>query len=215
MYLEPESRFNHEIYLQGFSTSLPHELQIRLVRTVPGLENAKILRPGYAVEYDFFNPIQLYPSLQSKVIKNLFFAGQINGTSGYEEAASQGIVAGINAARSLQNKSPIDINRSNSYTGVLIHDLVTKGTKEPYRMFSSLVEHRTYIRHDNADARLTPLSNKIGLASCHRISNLRLKLKNIDKIQTFLENFKIHDNHFHYKTLIPPVFLDVDHWLNY
>ena len=188
--MEPESRFNHEIYLQGFSTSLPHELQIRLVRTVPGLEDAKILRPGYAVEYDFFNPIQLYPSLQSKVIKNLFFAGQINGTSGYEEAASQGIIAGINAARSLQNKSPIDINRSNSYTGVLIHDLVTKGTKEPYRMFSSLVEHRTYIRHDNADARLTPLSNKIGLASCHRISNFKIKTKKYSENSNIFRKFQ-------------------------
>tara|TARA_Y100000589_G_scaffold84857_1_gene78796 strand:+ start:3287 stop:5161 length:1875 start_codon:yes stop_codon:yes gene_type:complete len=195
LYLEPESRFNHEIYLQGFSTSLPHELQIKLIKTIPGLENAQILRPGYAVEYDFFNPIQLYPSLQSKLIKNLFFAGQINGTSGYEEAASQGIVAGINAARSLQNKEPIDINRSNSYTGVLINDLVTKGTKEPYRMFSSLVEHRTYIRHDNADARLTELSHAAGLASTMRLRQLNSKQKDIHRIQSFLDNFRVHDNH--------------------
>lgn len=195
LYLEPESRFNHEIYLQGFSTSLPHDLQIQLVHTIPGLENARILRPGYAVEYDFFNPIQLYPSLQSKIVKNLFFAGQINGTSGYEEAASQGIVAGINAALSLNGKAPIDINRSNSYTGVLIHDLVTKGTKEPYRMFSSLVEHRTYIRHDNADARLTNLSYKVGLASRNRLETLQKKSKDICKIQEYLKNFKIHDNH--------------------
>lgn len=195
LYLEPESRFNHEIYLQGFSTSLPHDLQIALVRTIPGLENSKLLRPGYAVEYDYFNPIQLYPSLQSKIIRNLFFAGQINGTSGYEEAAGQGIVAGINAALTLDNKDPININRSNSYIGVLIHDLVTKGTKEPYRMFSSLVEHRTYIRHDNADVRLTKLSHEVGLASVERLNKLNRKEAHISRIHEFLTQIRIHETH--------------------
>lgn len=201
LYLEPESRYNNEVYLQGFSTSLPHQLQIDLLHTIPGLENSKMLRPGYAVEYDFFNPIQLYPSLQSKRIENLFFAGQINGTSGYEEAAGQGIIAGINTFLKLDSKEPICVNRSNSYIGVLINDLVTKGTKEPYRMFSSLVEHRTYIRHDNADARLTKLSVEIGLASKKRLKNLQIKKQNIVEIQKYLTDFRIHDDHNALKNL--------------
>ena len=195
LYLEPESRYNNEVYLQGFSTSLPHQLQIELLHTIPGLENSRMLRPGYAVEYDFFNPIQLYPSLQSKQIENLFFAGQINGTSGYEEAAGQGIIAGINTFLKLNLKDPIHVNRSNSYIGVLINDLVTKGTKEPYRMFSSLVEHRTYIRHDNADARLTELSYEVGLASSCRLKNLKIKEQDIDQIQKYLNDFRIHEDH--------------------
>jgi len=191
LYLEPESRHNSEVYLQGFSTSMPHDLQIQLVRTLPGLENAAILRPGYAVEYDFFDPTQLYPSLETKIIENLFFAGQINGTSGYEEAAAQGIVAGVNAAKKLQSQPPIAITRENSYTGVLIHDLVTRGTKEPYRMFSSMVEHRAYIRHDNADARLTPLGYEAGLASCERFEVFEKKRLDMKGLHGFLEGRKL------------------------
>ncbi|MBT3784376.1 tRNA uridine-5-carboxymethylaminomethyl(34) synthesis enzyme MnmG [bacterium] len=192
LYLEPESRFNQEVYLQGFSTSLPHDLQVRLVHTLPGLGNAKVLRPGYAVEYDSFNPVQLFPSLESKVLENLFFAGQINGTSGYEEAAGQGIVAGINCSRKLYGLAPIAIRRENSYIGVMIQDLVTRGTEEPYRMFSSLVEHRTYIRHDNADARLTPLSFEIGLASPERYKRLEEKRKSIEKLHACLKSNKVN-----------------------
>ncbi len=191
LYLEPESRFNNEIYLQGFSSSLPHSVQIKMVHTLPGLENAKMLRPGYAVEYDFFNPIQLFMSLESKIIKNLYFAGQVNGTSGYEEAAAQGIIAGINAANKIQEKPPIAVSRENSYIGVLINDLVTKGTKEPYRMFTSLVEHRTFIRHDNADMRLTAIAYASGLASKERLDNLKSKRKGMDQIQTFLQHTQV------------------------
>ncbi|PCJ16397.1 MAG: tRNA uridine-5-carboxymethylaminomethyl(34) synthesis enzyme MnmG [Candidatus Cloacimonadota bacterium] len=194
-YLEPESRWNQEIYIQGMSTSLPHEVQIEMIQSLPGLDQAIILRPGYAVEYDYFNPIDLYPSLESKKLENLYFAGQINGTSGYEEAAGQGLIAGINSALKLSNKEAIKINRENSYIGVLIHDLVTKGTKEPYRMFTSLVEHRTWIRHDNADHRLTKLSYDAGLASQSRLLLLNKKRENILKLHTFLEDFMINSSH--------------------
>lgn len=191
LYLEPESRLNHEVYLQGFSTSLPHELQNKLIQTLPGLENGKILRPGYAVEYDSFDPRQLLPSLESRIIENLFFAGQINGTSGYEEAAGQGIVAGINCALKLQNKPAIEVSRENSYIGVMIQDLVLRGAQEPYRMFSSLVEHRTYIRHDNADVRLTEIAHKAGLATKERYQKLRLKQAEIIKIKEILALTKV------------------------
>jgi tRNA uridine 5-carboxymethylaminomethyl modification enzyme len=191
LYLEPESRHNSEVYLQGFSTSMPHDLQVQLVRSLPGLENAKVLRPGYAVEYDFFDPTQLYASLETKLVENLFFAGQINGTSGYEEAAAQGIVAGLNAVRKLQSKPPVSITRENSYTGVLIHDLVTRGTEEPYRMFSSMVEHRAYIRHDNADARLTAISYEVGLASIERFRTFETKQQDLRDLQGFLKTRKL------------------------
>ncbi|MCJ8345171.1 tRNA uridine-5-carboxymethylaminomethyl(34) synthesis enzyme MnmG [bacterium] len=194
-YLEPESRWNQEIYVQGMSTSLPHEVQIEMIQSLPGLDQAIILRPGYAVEYDYFNPIDLYPSLESKRIENLYFAGQINGTSGYEEAAGQGLIAGINSALKLANQEPIPINRENSYIGVLIHDLVTKGTKEPYRMFTSLVEHRTWIRHDNADHRLTKMSFDLGLASQKRWNILRKKRDQISNLHSFLEEFKVDASH--------------------
>ncbi|MBW7875922.1 MAG: tRNA uridine-5-carboxymethylaminomethyl(34) synthesis enzyme MnmG [Candidatus Cloacimonetes bacterium] len=191
LYLEPESRFNHEVYLQGFSSSLPHSVQIKMVHTLPGLEKAKMLRPGYAVEYDFFNPIQLFMSLESKIIENLYFAGQVNGTSGYEEAAAQGIIAGINAANKIHQKPPIGVSRENSYIGVLINDLVTKGTKEPYRMFTSLVEHRTFIRHDNADMRLTKIAYEAGLANETRLKNLKAKRDGLDQIQSYLKDTQI------------------------
>ncbi|MCO4784045.1 MAG: tRNA uridine-5-carboxymethylaminomethyl(34) synthesis enzyme MnmG [Candidatus Cloacimonetes bacterium] len=194
-YLEPESRWNQEIYIQGMSTSLPHEVQIEMIHSLPGLDQAIILRPGYAVEYDYFDPIDLYPSLESKRIENLYFAGQINGTSGYEEAAGQGLVAGINSAQKLLNKEPITVNRENSYIGVLIHDLVTKGTKEPYRMFTSLVEHRTWIRHDNADHRLTEMAYDIGLANKNRFGILTKKRQSITKLHSFLNEFFVDSKH--------------------
>lgn len=205
-YLEPESRWNQEIYIQGMSTSLPHEVQIDMIHSLPGLDQAVILRPGYAVEYDYFDPIDLYPSLESKQIENLFFAGQINGTSGYEEAAGQGLIAGINSAQKLKNKDPISINRENSYIGVLIHDLVTKGTKEPYRMFTSLVEHRTWIRHDNADHRLTKMSYDIGLANKNRFDTLVKKRDKITHLHSFLDSFAIDGKHENIDKLETKVF---------
>jgi tRNA uridine 5-carboxymethylaminomethyl modification enzyme len=189
LYLEPESLYNHEIYIQGLSTSMPHDVQEQMVRSLPGLEKAHIMRPGYAVEYDFFYPIQLYPSLESKIIESLYFAGQINGTSGYEEAAGQGLIAGINAALKIDGKPPIQIHQGNSYIGVLIADLVTKNTEEPYRMFTSHVEHRTAIRHDNADLRLTELSYEVGLASQERMEKLQKKKNNILELQNLFKDY--------------------------
>ena len=191
LFVEPEGRNTVEIYVNGFSTSLPEDVQLKAMRLIPGFENAKMFRPGYAVEYDYFPPTQLGHSLETTSIKSLYFAGQINGTTGYEEAACQGLVAGINAARSTWNKSPAVFNRSEAYIGVLIDDLVTKGTEEPYRMFTSRAEYRILLRQDNADERLTPFGHGIGLASEERLKNLEKKLESVESVRKTLSSTSI------------------------
>ncbi|HOK37184.1 MAG TPA: tRNA uridine-5-carboxymethylaminomethyl(34) synthesis enzyme MnmG [Bacteroidales bacterium] len=186
LFLEPEGVNTFEYYVNGFSSSLPWRVQYESLRKIPGLENVKIFRPGYAIEYDFFHPTQLFNTLETKIIKNLYFAGQINGTTGYEEAAAQGIIAGINAHLKINEKEEFTLNRDQAYIGVLIDDLVTKGVDEPYRMFTSRAEFRILLRQDNADIRLTELSHKIGLASDERMKTLEQKLKARD---TLLEYF--------------------------
>ena len=191
LFVEPEGWNTIEVYVNGFSTSLPEEIQVQALRAVPGFEKVKFFRPGYAVEYDFFHPTQLRHSLETKSIKNLFFAGQINGTTGYEEAAAQAITAGVNAARSTWNKEPVVLKRNQAYIGVLIDDLVTKGTKEPYRMFTSRAEYRILLRQDNADQRLTPLSHSIGLAEEARLKALEAKRNRIQHMQKGLEQISV------------------------
>ncbi len=191
LFIEPEGWDTVEIYVNGFSTSLPEEVQYEALRNVLGFENFRIFRPGYAIEYDFFPPTQLKHSLETKLIDNLFFAGQINGTTGYEEAACQGLMAGINAHRKVNAQDALILARSEAYIGVLIDDLINKGTKEPYRMFTSRAEFRTLLRQDNADLRLTELSHALGLASEERMNRVLLKRKDVAKIKNLLGEFSV------------------------
>lgn len=191
IFVEPEGWNTVEIYVNGFSTSLPEDVQVKALRKVPGFENCKFFRPGYAIEYDFFQPTQLTHTLETKLIKNLFFAGQINGTTGYEEAACQGLMAGINAHLAVKEEEPFILKRNEAYIGVLIDDLISKGTDEPYRMFTSRAEFRTLLRQDNADIRLTALSNKIGLASQERLDKVERKQKNVAKIKKILSVYNV------------------------
>ena len=191
IFVEPEGWNTVEIYVNGFSTSLPEDVQYKALRLIPGFENAKMFRPGYAIEYDFFPPTQLNLTLETKLIKNLFFAGQINGTTGYEEAASQGFIAGINAHQKINDKHELVMRRSESYIGVLIDDLVTKGTEEPYRMFTSRAEHRLLLRQDNADIRLSPIGYKLGLIDEERLEKVNKKVKESDEIVKFLKSTSI------------------------
>jgi len=191
LFLEPESIYYDDIYIQGFSTSMPEDIQDLMVHSLPGLENAKILKYAYAIEYDAIDPLQLKQSLETKVIENLFTAGQINGTSGYEEAAGQGLIAGINASRKLHNQEPLVLKRNEAYIGVLIDDLVTKGTKEPYRMLTSRAEYRLLLRHDNADLRLRDYGYEVGLISKEKYEKFNNKKQKIEELKTFLQNNKI------------------------
>ncbi len=191
LFIEPEGWHTTEIYVNGFSTSLPHDVQYKALKKVAGFENVKFLRFGYAIEYDYFPPTQLQHSLETKLIKNLYFAGQINGTTGYEEAAAQGLMAGINAAMNIKGKEPFVLQRDEAYIGVLIDDLITKGTDEPYRMFTSRAEYRTLLRQDNADLRLTPRSYAIGLASKERLDRVLEKQEKTDLFIKFLKETSI------------------------
>lgn len=193
IFLEPEALSTSETYLQGLSTSMPIDIQKKMVNSISGLENAEIMRYAYAIEYDCINSLQLYPTLESKLVSGLYFAGQINGTSGYEEAGAQGIVAGINASLKLRGKEPMILTRDSSYIGVLVDDLTTKGTNEPYRMMTSRAEYRLTLRQDNADIRLTEIGRKVGLVDDERYKTFTRKLKNIKKVENLLEisvNFK-------------------------
>lgn len=188
LFVEPEGWNTVEIYVNGFSTSLPEDVQYKAMRLIPGFENAKMFRPGYAIEYDYFPPTQLKLTLETHVVENLYFAGQINGTTGYEEAACQGLMAGINAHLKVTQQAPLILNRYEAYIGVLIDDLVTKGTDEPYRMFTSRAEYRLLLRQDNADVRLTPIAYKLGLAKQNRKDAVDAKMKNYEKLISFFKN---------------------------
>ena len=191
LFVEPEGWNTVEVYVNGFSTSLPEEVQFSALRAVPGFENVKFFRPGYAIEYDYFYPTQLKYSLETKIIENLFFAGQINGTTGYEEAGSQGLMAGINAVLKIKEKNPFVLKRDEAYIGVLIDDLITKGTEEPYRMFTSRAEYRMLLRQDNADQRLTEVSHSLGLASVERLAACDQKYKQSEGLISFLKSQSI------------------------
>jgi tRNA uridine 5-carboxymethylaminomethyl modification enzyme len=191
LFIEPEGWNTVEVYVNGFSTSLPEDVQYAAMRQIPGFENVRIFRPGYAIEYDYFMPTQLTNSLETKLIKNLFFAGQINGTTGYEEAACQGLMAGINAHQKSKNLAPFVLKRSDAYIGVLIDDLINKGTDEPYRMFTSRAEFRTLLRQDNADIRLTEKSYTLGLASEERLKLVHQKIEEVKEIKKTLKDLNI------------------------
>ena len=193
LFLEPEGRNTNEYYLNGFSSSLPEEIQVEALRLISGLEKAEIYRPGYAIEYDYFDPTQLHFSLESKVVKNLYLAGQVNGTTGYEEAACQGLIAGINAHLALAGKEPLVLTRSQAYIGVLIDDLVTKGVQDPYRMFTSRAEYRILLRQDNADYRLTPMGKQLGLVDAERYEEFLHKYDIQHQISDYLKH---HTTHF-------------------
>lgn len=204
LFVEPEGWRTVEIYVNGFSSSLPEDIQIKAMRHIPGFENVKVFRPGYAIEYDYFPPTQLHHTLETKLIENLYFAGQINGTTGYEEAAGQGLMAGINAHNKVHEKEEFILNRDEAYIGVLIDDLITKGTEEPYRMFTSRAEYRLLLRQDNADIRLTGKSHKMGLADETRLKNVEHKIKASNELEEYLKSTSLKPG------IINPILTSID-----